>query len=408
MGIKPLFVIHSEDAFADEILTNNDIKDKVIVNYKEIYKKLDWLKQICKTKDIDFLIFSRNDQVKDRINIGGITKRLKLGYTTVSSLEDDNFEKNTSSMLADLLNMAAKSSKDARTESNPKKIGESKTFSLIFDTEQLGCIKFGVPRLLDVLKKHKIKATFFMTNLVRQIYPEIAAHVVSEGHEIGLHGEYHEFLQEKTKDEQAQKISRMISDIGKITNVHGANFIGRFDEGTLNGMIDNNLEYFVFDAIKKYRYFGYRTAATEPLITKQSHSGRSILAIPIDVETYNYPLGLVKKMVQTSIAQKEKNNSTGQHITILMHPFRDGSLNHIKDTEQLIEFISNLGFKPSRIVDYSSALVKNNLKSLDTDQFCNETQKMQINGFTNMDVIDFIPQWTTRIIKKSSWPKVVF
>ena len=58
------------------------------------------------------MIFSRNDQVKDRINIGGITKRLKLGYTTVSSLEDDNFEKNTSSMLADLLNMAAKSCPD--------------------------------------------------------------------------------------------------------------------------------------------------------------------------------------------------------------------------------------------------------------------------------------------------------
>ena len=249
MRTKPLFVIDKDDTFAADLLKSKGIKDIVSLDYRKMYEKnnVKWIGQICKTKGIDFLVFSRNDQVKDRINIGGLAKNHKLGYTTFSSLENNAFEENTLSMLNDLLNINTEPSKGARTETIPKKIDEHRTFSLIFDTEQLGCMKFGVPRLLEMLKKHKIKATFFMTNIARQIYPEIASAIAAEGHEIGLHGECHEFLQGKTKEYQEQKISRMISDIGKTTSVFGANFIGRYDNNTLDGMISRNLKYFVFD-----------------------------------------------------------------------------------------------------------------------------------------------------------------
>lgn len=43
------------------------------------------------------------------------------------------------------------------------------------------------PQILDVLKKHNIRATFFMEGSQVERYPEIARQVVQAGHEIGNH-----------------------------------------------------------------------------------------------------------------------------------------------------------------------------------------------------------------------------
>jgi len=47
------------------------------------------------------------------------------------------------------------------------------------------------PKILDVLKKYKVKATFFMIGHHVQKYPQIAKRVVAEGHEVGNHGFAH-------------------------------------------------------------------------------------------------------------------------------------------------------------------------------------------------------------------------
>ena len=48
-----------------------------------------------------------------------------------------------------------------------------------------------IPQMLDILKQNNIKATFFLGGTWVKQYPELAARIAREGHEIGSHGYSH-------------------------------------------------------------------------------------------------------------------------------------------------------------------------------------------------------------------------
>jgi peptidoglycan/xylan/chitin deacetylase (PgdA/CDA1 family) len=50
----------------------------------------------------------------------------------------------------------------------------------------------GIPRILEVLKKFDVKASFFVPAVTALLYPQEQRRVAAEGHEIGLHGWIHE------------------------------------------------------------------------------------------------------------------------------------------------------------------------------------------------------------------------
>ena len=46
----------------------------------------------------------------------------------------------------------------------------------------------GMPRILDILAKSDVKASFFVPAVTALLYPDEQRRVVAEGHEIGIHG----------------------------------------------------------------------------------------------------------------------------------------------------------------------------------------------------------------------------
>ena len=52
--------------------------------------------------------------------------------------------------------------------------------------------RVGVPRILSLLAKHDVKATFYVPAVVALLHPEEQRRIVAEGHEIGIHGWIHE------------------------------------------------------------------------------------------------------------------------------------------------------------------------------------------------------------------------
>ncbi len=53
--------------------------------------------------------------------------------------------------------------------------------------------RVGVPRILSLLDRHGVKATFYVPAVVALLHPDEQRRIVAEGHEIGIHGWIHEF-----------------------------------------------------------------------------------------------------------------------------------------------------------------------------------------------------------------------
>lgn len=57
------------------------------------------------------------------------------------------------------------------------------------------------PQILDILKKHNVKATFFLVGRQAEDYPRVVNRIVAEGHEIGSHTYTHANLSAVTKEQ---------------------------------------------------------------------------------------------------------------------------------------------------------------------------------------------------------------
>ena len=70
--------------------------------------------------------------------------------------------------------------------------------------------RVGVPRILDVLAKRSVPASFFMPAVCSLIDPDETRRIVAEGHEIGVHGWMHENNSLLDGDTERELIERSI------------------------------------------------------------------------------------------------------------------------------------------------------------------------------------------------------
>lgn len=71
-------------------------------------------------------------------------------------------------------------------------------------------------KILEVLSKRKIKATFFVLGFIAERYPELVKNIAEEGHEISIHGYSHQRVYTMTPDLFRQDIRKAVEIISTI------------------------------------------------------------------------------------------------------------------------------------------------------------------------------------------------
>ncbi|MFL6555171.1 MAG: polysaccharide deacetylase family protein, partial [Bacillus sp. (in: firmicutes)] len=106
---------------------------------------------------------------------------------------------------------------------------QQKSIALTFDA---GSDAVGIG-ILDVLKKHKIKATFFLTGKWVEKYPALAKRIADEGHDIGNHSYSHPDAVKTTANAFKQDIIKAEEAIKKATGESPQPYF-RFPFGSYN------------------------------------------------------------------------------------------------------------------------------------------------------------------------------
>jgi len=79
--------------------------------------------------------------------------------------------------------------------------------------------RVGVPRILDLLQKHDVKASFYVPAVVALLHPDEQRRVIAEGHEIGLHSWIHELNSVLSYEDERDLNLRAADVLERITGV---------------------------------------------------------------------------------------------------------------------------------------------------------------------------------------------
>lgn len=82
--------------------------------------------------------------------------------------------------------------------------------------------RVGVPRILAVLERYDVKATFFVPAVAALLHEEEQRRIVAEGHEIGIHGWIHERNSLLPFDVERDLMMRSADTLERITGVRPA------------------------------------------------------------------------------------------------------------------------------------------------------------------------------------------
>jgi peptidoglycan/xylan/chitin deacetylase (PgdA/CDA1 family) len=104
----------------------------------------------------------------------------------------------------------------------------------------------GVPRILDILARHKIKTTFFIPGHTVETYPEVCASIYKAGHEIGHHNYCHESPNSLNYEEEVKIVEKGIRAIEELTGKPPVGYRSPawdLSPNTLNILADHGFKY---------------------------------------------------------------------------------------------------------------------------------------------------------------------
>lgn len=74
-----------------------------------------------------------------------------------------------------------------------------------------------VPRILDLLARYELPATFFVPGFTAELHPDLLHRIVTEGHEVGHHGYFHEPVGSMSDGREEEILEHGVEVIERVT-----------------------------------------------------------------------------------------------------------------------------------------------------------------------------------------------
>jgi peptidoglycan/xylan/chitin deacetylase (PgdA/CDA1 family) len=214
---------------------------------------------------------------------------------------------------------------------------------------------FALPRILAMLKRQDVQATFFVPGHTALAYPSLIASIRDEGHEIGHHGFVHESPADFDEDGEREVFGRGLDALERVAGVRPRGYRAPgcvVTPHTIDILLENDIVYDsnfgASDFAPYYLRNGDAWSASDPY---EWGGPVDVVEIPVSTVLNDFPYlsGVGSATTAPSVVREiwqgefdyALSNHTAEVFNLCMHPQVIGRGSHLLMLERLIEYMKS-------------------------------------------------------------------
>lgn len=196
----------------------------------------------------------------------------------------------------------------------------------------------GVPRILDLLARHHIKASFFVPGHTADSHPGLVEQLLKAGHEVGHHGHLHLRSDKVSVQEQQDEMHRGLEALQRAGAPRPAGYRSSSWELTPE----------TFEMIVEHGFQYDSSCMGDDRPYYEHCNGQQILELPVHWSLDDWPMfgwGIdnggnfthPRTLTDVWLAEYESARRDGRHTTFTMHPEVIGRAARFEQLERFVE-----------------------------------------------------------------------